>query len=299
MEHPLTSPSRTAQETSTPPAVQIRALTRRQGSFTLGPLDLTVPTGSVVGFIGPNGAGKTTTLKALLGIVPSDSGSIRVLGAPPGHAMDRIGVVFDSPALVPDWTPPVAARCLSRFHTHWDDQTFARLLARFEVPAHTCVKDLSRGQGLKLSLALALAHDPQLLVLDEPTSGIDPVARLDLLDVLRDFMVDPTHSVIFSTHITSDLERIADRLHLIARGRTVFEGSLDELGEQWAIMRAPLEDLDAAARAALVGARTTRSGTVEALVATTNTALFPSGAVIEEVTLDEAVAAFTRSTKEH
>ena len=167
------------------------------------------------------------------------------------------------------------------------------------MPERTHAKDLSRGQGLKLSLALALAHDPELLVLDEPTSGIDPVARLDILDVLRDFMVDPGHSILFSTHITSDLERIADRLHVIARGRTVFDGSLDELGEHWAIVRAPLEDLDAGTRAALVGARTTRSGTLEALVATSDTALFPRSALIEEVALDEAVAAFTRSTKEH
>ena len=299
MEHPLTSPTDPPVVTAGAPAVDMRGVTRRQGSFTLGPLDLTVPTGSVVGFVGPNGAGKTTTLKALLGIAPIDAGSIRVLGAPPGVAMDRIGVALDSPTLAPGWTPRTAGRCLSRFHPHWDDERFTRLLSRFEVPAHTRVKDLSRGEGLKLSLALALAHAPELLVLDEPTSGIDPVARLDVLDVLRDFMVDPTHSILFSTHITSDLERIADRLHVIAEGRTVFEGSLDELGERWAIVRAPIDDLDARAGSALVGPRTTRSGTVEALLATADTALIPATAVIEQVSLDEAVAAFTRSTKEH
>lgn len=298
MEHPLTSPATTAGATDAL-ALDIRGLTRHQGTFTLGPLDLTVPTGSVVGLVGPNGAGKTTAIKALLGVVPFDSGSIRVLGSAPGQAMDRIGVTLDTPTLAPDWTPLQAARCISRFHARWDEKTFTHLLTRFEVPERTHAKDLSRGQGLKLSLALALAHDPELLVLDEPTSGIDPVARLDILDVLRDFMVDPGHSILFSTHITSDLERIADRLHVIARGRTVFDGSLDELGEHWAIVRAPLEDLDAGARAALVGARTTRSGTLEALVATSDTALFPRSALIEEVALDEAVAAFTRSTKEH
>ena len=299
MERPLTSPIASSPGTVDALAIDMRGVTRHQGSFTLGPLDLRVPTGEVLGFVGPNGAGKTTTIKTLLGIVPTDSGSLRVLGGPPDRAMARTGVALDSPTLAPGWSAPQAAKALQRFYPTWNTQTFTTLLTRFEVPTHTRVKDLSRGEGLKLSLALALAHDPDLLVLDEPTSGIDPVARLDILDVLRDFMVDPTHSILFSTHITSDLERIADRLHVIARGHTVFEGTLDELGEQWAIARAPREDLDTRARSALVGARTTRSGTVEALVATTDTALLPRSAVLDEVTLDEAVAAFTRSTKEH
>lgn len=299
MERPLTSPLASPPDDVAPLAIDMRGILRHQGAFTLGPLDFRVPTGEVVGFVGPNGAGKTTTIKALLGIVSTDSGSLRVLGAPPGGAMARIGVALDSPTLSPEWTAPRAAAALSRFYSTWSTTTFTDLLTRFSVPPHTRVKDLSRGQGLKLSLALALAHDPELLVLDEPTSGIDPVARLDILDVLRDFMVDPTHSVLFSTHITSDLERIADRLHVIADGRTVFEGSLDELGEHWAIVRAPEDDLDARARSALVGARTTRSGIVEALVPTTDTALLPRSAVLDEVSLDEAVAAFTRSTKEH
>ena len=157
-------------------AIRLDAVVRRQGTFTLGPLDMTVPTGLVTGFVGPNGAGKTTAIKAMLGMVGIDAGSISVLGGAPGTRHGRIGVVLDCLALSRDWTAVSAARSLGRFYPDWDQGLLDDLLTRLDVPPRVKIKDLSRGQGVKLALALALAHRPELLILDEPTSGLDPVA---------------------------------------------------------------------------------------------------------------------------
>ena len=167
---------------------------------------MTVPSGLVTGFVGPNGAGKTTAIKAMLGMVGIDAGSISVLDGAPGTRHGRIGVVLDSLALSRDWTAVSAARSLGRFYPDWDQGLLDDLLVRLDVPARVKVKNLSRGQGVKLQLALALAHRPELLILDEPTSGLDPVARLEVLDILHDFLVaEGADGASFSTHITSDL----------------------------------------------------------------------------------------------
>ncbi|MCI1788410.1 MAG: ABC transporter ATP-binding protein [Actinomyces sp.] len=276
-------------------AISLEGVTRRQGSFALGPLDVVVPRGLVTGFVGPNGAGKTTTIRTILGMASPDAGVIDVLGAPPGTRQDRLGVVLDTLALAPGWTPLAAARVLSRFYPAWNDVRMRDLLRRFEIPAETRVSDLSRGQRVKLGLALALAHDPELLVLDEPTSGLDPVARLDVLDVFREFMVDPTHTVLFSTHVLSDLDRIADRLVVICSGRIAFAGTPDALAETYAMVRGARDDLTPRAAASLIGARLSPSGTFEGLIRTCDTALFPPSALIESPALDEAVAAWTRN----
>lgn len=275
-------------------AISLDSVTRAQGPFTLGPLDMHVPTGLVTGFVGPNGAGKTTTIKAILGMVGTDAGTIRVLGDAPGTHHQRIGVVLDSVPLAREWTAVTAARALRGFYPCWDDPTYTDLLRRLAVPEDVRVRSLSRGEGVKLQLALALAHQPDLLVLDEPTSGLDPVARLDVLDVLREFLVEEGRSILLSTHITADLERIADHLHVLVAGHTRFAGPLSELTEVWALVRGPARSLTSEAEAALVGTRLTSGGTFEGLVATSDTALFGPEVVMEAPALDEAVAALTR-----
>ena len=278
-------------------AIRLDAVVRTQGSFTLGPLDMTVPVGMVTGFVGPNGAGKTTAIKAMLGMVGIDAGSISVLGGAPGIRHGRIGVVLDRLALSRDWTAVSAARSLERFYPDWDRDLLDDLLARLDVPARVKVKDLSRGQGVKLQLALALAHHPELLILDEPTSGLDPVARLEVLDVFRDFLIEEGRTILFSTHITSDLERIADHLHIIGGGRTCFEGPMTDLAEQWAMARGPVSALTPEAEAALVGARRGSAGTFSGLIRVSDTAAFGPDVLIEAPSTDEAVAAMTRDSR--
>lgn len=275
-------------------AIRLDAVVRRQGTFTLGPLDMTVPAGMVTGFVGPNGAGKTTAIKAMLGMVGIDAGSISVLDGAPGARRDRIGVVLDAVALPREWTAVSAARNLERFYPDWDRDLLDDLLTRLDVPARVKVKDLSRGQGVKLQLALALAHRPELLILDEPTSGLDPVARLEVLDILSDFLIAEGRTVLFSTHITSDLERIADHLRVIGAGRTRFAGTLPDLVEQWAMARGPVSALTPEAEAALVGTRRNGAGAFSGLIRTADTAVFGPDVLIEPPSIDEAVVAMTR-----
>lgn len=275
-------------------AIRLDAVVRRQGTFTLGPLDMTVPAGLVTGFVGPNGAGKTTAIKAMLGMVGIDTGSISVLDGAPGARRDRIGVVLDAVALPREWTAVSAARNLERFYPDWDRDLLDDLLTRLDVPARVKVKDLSRGQGVKLQLALALAHRPELLILDEPTSGLDPVARLEVLDILSDFLIAEGRTVLFSTHITSDLERIADHLRVIGAGRTRFAGTLPDLVEQWAMARGPVSALTPEAEAALVGTRRNGAGAFSGLIRTADTAVFGPDVLIEPPSIDEAVVAMTR-----
>lgn len=275
-------------------AIRLDAVVRRQGTFTLGPLDMTVPAGLVTGFVGPNGAGKTTAIKAMLGMVGIDAGSISVLDGAPGARRDRIGVVLDCLALSRDWTAVSAARSLGRFYPDWDQDLLDDLLTRLDVPPRVKIKDLSRGQGVKLQLALALAHRPELLILDEPTSGLDPVARLEVLDILRDFLIAEGRTVLFSTHITSDLERIADHLHIIGAGRTRFAGTLPDLVEQWAMARGPVSALTPEAEAALTGTRRNGAGAFAGLIRTADTAVFGPDVLIEPPSIDEAVVAMTR-----
>ena len=275
-------------------AIRLDAVVRRQGTFTLGPLDMTVPAGMVTGFVGPNGAGKTTAIKAMLGMVGIDAGSISVLGGAPGARRDRSGVVLDAVALPREWTAVSAARHLERFYPDWDRDLLDDLLTRLDVPARVKVKDLSRGQGVKLQLALALAHRPELLILDEPTSGLDPVARLEVLDILSDFLIAEGRTVLFSTHITSDLERIADHLRVIGAGRIRFAGTLPDLVEQWAMARGPVSALTPEAEAALVGTRRNGTGAFSGLIRTADTAVFGPDVLIEPPSIDEAVVAMTR-----
>ena len=302
-EHGVTAPAPGADGGPGPgrpdpsPAVRLDAVVRRQGAFTLGPLDMSVPSGLVTGFVGPNGAGKTTAIKAMLGMVGIDAGSISVLGGAPGARHGRIGVVLDRLALSRDWTAVSAARSLERFYPDWDRDLLDDLLTRLDVPARVKIKDLSRGQGVKLQLALALAHRPELLILDEPTSGLDPVARLDVLDVLRDFLVEEGRTILFSTHITSDLEQIADHLHIIGAGRTRFAGPLTDLTEQWAMARGPVSALTPAAEAALTGTRRNGAGAFSGLIRVSDTAAFGPDVVVEPPSIEEAVAAMTRGPR--
>jgi ABC-2 type transport system ATP-binding protein len=181
-------------------------------------------------------------------------------------------------------------------YTQWDETYFQQLLERFDVPAGNRVNELSRGQSVKLSLAMALAHRPELLVLDEPSSGLDPVARRDLADILREFMLDPNHTVLFSTHITPDLDDLADHIIVLTAGRVAYTGLLDELHERFAVVRgrAPFPEN---ARPATIGLRLESSGAYEALIRTDDTALFGSDAMIEAASTDDVVVHFAEQAR--
>lgn len=277
-------------------AVRARGLSSARGTFRLHSLDFELPTGLVMGFVGPNGAGKTTTLRSLLGLLPTPAGQVELFdGLAPGSAAshERIGVVLDQPSVSPDWRVAGLNRRLGRFYASWDAQRFGELLARFDLDPTARVGTLSRGQGVKLSLALALAHHPSLLVLDEPTGGLDPVSRADVVDLLREFVVDETHSVLFSTHITSDLDNLADLILVIDSGRLAYSGSLEGLHEEFAVVRGA-EELSDEANRTVLGLR--RNGSrFEGLIRTTATPLFGPSTVIDTASTDDVVVHLARN----
>ncbi len=237
-EHIAYAPAASPLDGGANDLLRIRGLSKRYDGFDLRDVDLSVPAGSVVGFVGSNGAGKTTTVKAVLGLVYPDSGSIELFGRNVGEhasakavkqAKQRVGVVFDTCSFPDEMTLDSVGKIMSYSYETWSAADFEQRLAQFGLPKAKLVKDLSRGMSMKLSLACALAHDPDLLILDEATAGLDPLARDEALDLLRDYMRDERHGILMSSHITSDLEKIADYIVCIDDGRIVFSVEKDAI----------------------------------------------------------------------
>lgn len=227
-------------------AICIRGLCKHYEDFSLENLDLTVPTGSIVGFVGENGAGKTTTLKAIFGAIRTDGGSIEVLGCTDPDRLDKsqIGVVMEDSFFYETLTPRQVNSIMKSLQPGWDSAEFARLLHNYQLPEKKLIKDMSKGMRMKFRLATALAHKPKLLILDEATSGLDPVVRGEVLDYLRDYIQDESHSVLMSSHITSDLEKVADSIAYLHKGRLLFQMDRDELLEKYGVLRCSPEQLE-------------------------------------------------------
>ncbi len=227
-------------------AICIRGLCKHYEDFSLENLDLTVPTGTIVGFVGENGAGKTTTLKAIFGAIRTDGGSIEVLGCTDPNRLDKsqIGVVMEDSFFYETLTPRQVNSIMKSLQPGWDSAEFARLLHDYQLPEKKLIKDMSKGMRMKFRLATALAHRPKLLILDEATSGLDPVVRGEVLDYLRDYIQDESHSVLMSSHITSDLEKVADSIAYLHKGRLLFQMDRDELLEKYGVLRCSPEQLE-------------------------------------------------------
>lgn len=240
--------------------IEARGLTKHYDGFSLEGVDLAANEGEVVGFVGQNGAGKSTTIKALLGLIRVDGGEGSVLGTPSDEltrasgsaTKERVGVVFDTVSLPGHlWVADVGRIYASAFAS-WDAHRFSQLTRDLGLDPKKAVKDLSRGMGMKLSLACALAHDPQVLILDEATAGLDPMARDEALERLRDFVAQPGHAILMSSHITSDLERIADRIVCIDAGRIVFDLEKDAITDSAGVARCRVADLERIASSGMV-----------------------------------------------
>lgn len=217
--------------------LNIQNLSKHYDGFDLSDISFSVPAGSVVGFIGANGAGKTTTIKAALGIIQPSSGSISLFGHPSktmssssdASIKQRIGIVLDAVSFPDNISVADAATIMKASYSNWDQALFDTYRQDFNLDSKKKVKELSRGMGMKLSLACALSHHPDLLILDEATAGLDPMARDETLDILRAFIDDENHGILISSHITSDLEKIADYIVCIDDGRLVFSVEKDTI----------------------------------------------------------------------
>ena len=239
------------------PILELRGVTKHYPGFSLRDVSFSLPRGYVCGLIGPNGAGKTTLVKMILGLVRPEAGELRVCGADPVTAeravKDRIGFVHEVPAYYEHLRVGAIASIVRPFYSRWDQPLFEALVREFEVPMGTWFGSLSRGTRTKAALALALAHHAELLVLDEPTAGLDPVFRRSLLERLAAYVGDGRASVLFSTHITGDLERMADYITFIRDGRLVFSSTREEVFDRWFVVKGDPRTLDDSVRQALAG----------------------------------------------
>ena len=221
-------------------ALCVTNLSKSFEDFTLQNISFSIPTGSVMGLIGKNGSGKTTTIKLILNLLKCQTGSVSVLGMDhikqEQEFKERIGVVFDSHFFVDEWKMSDVEKSMGMFYKNWNRRIFYRYLSDFNIGKNKRVKELSKGMQMKLMLACSFSHKAELLILDEPTSGLDPVSRDELLDILADYTEDQNHSVLFSTHITPDLNKIADSITFINNGKLLYTGEKEDFTEMYLIV---------------------------------------------------------------
>lgn len=221
--------------------LEVRNLTKHYNTFSLKGVNLQVPKGSIVGFIGENGAGKTTTIKAIIGAIQREQGDIRLFGQPVGANFEDvkqdIGVVMEGSFFYEDFTARQVEKVLKGLYRKWDSKKFAHYLQKFKLPSDKKIKEFSKGMRMKLSLSIALSYDAKLLILDEPTSGLDPVVRNEILDEFLEFIQDEERGILLSSHITTDLEKIADYITFIHDGEIIFTEMKDDLIYNYGLLK--------------------------------------------------------------
>lgn len=219
------------------PLLEVKGLSKSYSDFQLKNVDLTLPAGTIMGFMGRNGAGKSTTIQAVMDLIKPDEGDIRILGMSMAEneiaVKDQVGYVSDTPILNNAWTVERTLKFVRHFYTNWDERMVDTYLKRFDIPLMKKVADLSKGMKVKFSLILAISHQPKLLLLDEPTSGLDPVIREEVLELLLEFLQDEERGVLFSSHITSDVEKIADVVTFIDDGNIFISEDKEELLDRY------------------------------------------------------------------
>ncbi|MDF2724111.1 MAG: transporter ATP-binding protein [Paenibacillus sp.] len=226
-------------------AVEFRQFTKRNGEFLLDNLSFHIQSGYITGLIGPNGSGKTTLIRSIMNLIRPDHGEVRVLGQSyrdkERDIKRRIGFVYDEDFFYNHLTVNEMKKIVASFYPTWNESAFRKYVQDFQLPERRKIRDLSKGMKTKFALAAALAHEPDLLIMDEPTSGLDPVFRREVLSILSEYIQDGSRSVLFSTHISADLERIADFIVYIRDGRLMFCGSKEELIDSYMLVKGPLE----------------------------------------------------------
>jgi len=246
-------------------ALEIRNLTKRYKGFTLDHINFSLPCGCIMGLVGENGAGKTTTIKLILDAVRRDEGTVTILGEDnrknTNLLKEELGVVMDDAGLPQCLTPEQVGRVMRGTFQNWDDDIYAGMLRRLSVPEKKSYKELSRGMRMKLWIAIALSHHAKLLIFDEATSGLDPVVRDDVLDILNEFTRDEEHAVLLSSHIISDLEKVCDYIAFLHKGRLLLCEEKDMLMEKYGTLYCSREQLAQLDPSAVIGKKITPYGT--------------------------------------
>ena len=275
--------------------LKVENLNKSYGDFSLADVNFSLPEGCITGFIGVNGAGKTTTLRTLLGLTKKQSGNIQFFGLDmeknEKKIKDRIGIVLDDGCFYEELSLAEMKSIISSAYTEWSEQDFKRYMDMFSLDPKQKINTLSKGMKMKYALALALSHNAELLIMDEPTNGLDPLVRSQLLKVLADYMDNSGKGVFFSTHITSDLDKIADMLIMINNGRVVFQEEKDNLLDTYRIVKGDVKALTDDVRKLFLSISETAFGFtgVTKQIAEVQS-LFPD-AVIERPTIEDIMLA--------
>ena len=268
-------------------AIEIRQLRKSYPGFDLGPLDLNLPQGCIMGLIGENGAGKTTTIRLILDMLQRDGGSIRLLGRGDGEDVmltrEETGVVLDEVGCPECFNTRQVNHVMRLTYKNWDEAAYREYLRRFDLPEGKQFKDFSRGMKMKLGIAVALSHKPRLLILDAPTSGLDPVVRDEVVELFSEFTRDESHSILISSHIVSDLEKLCDYIAFLHKGQLLLCEAKDLLLSEYCILRCTAAELNALPKAAVKGRKENTYG-VTAIV---RRDAAPVGANISPIRIEE------------
>lgn len=275
-------------------ALEIKGLCKQYTGFALDNVSFSLPRGAVMGFIGENGAGKTTTIKAVLNLIRRDAGEIRVLGMDnirdERAVKERIGVVLEDGCFLNTMNARQVDTLMGKAYQNWNPEQFFGFIRRFGIDENKKIKDYSKGMRMKISIAAALSHGAELLLMDEPTSGLDPVVRDEVLDLFYDFMQDEGHAILLSSHITSDLDKIADYITFIHGGRVALSEPRDELLDTYGVLRCTADQLAALEPRAVRAKRMGAFG-CEALVRRDGV---PQGWPVEPVNIEQIMLFLTR-----
>lgn len=281
-------------------AIEINELTKKYKGFTLDKITFTLPQGCVLGLIGENGAGKSTIIKTMLGITHSDRGSIKVLGkemngnANQGTVKNDMGVVLDDVGFPSMMRLPQIGKVLANSYNDWDGRLFEDYLKRFDLPKNKAFGDFSKGMKIRAGLAAALSHNAKLLILDEPTSGLDPLVRDELIDLLCDYTRDESHSILISSHIVSDLEKLCDYIAFLHKGKLMLCEEKDTLLERYGLLHTSPEKLAELDQSAIMGSKITNYG-AEAIV---DRQLVPSNFELSQIGIEDLFIFMAKERKE-
>ncbi|MEW9121112.1 MAG: ABC transporter ATP-binding protein [Thermotaleaceae bacterium] len=272
--------------------LELEGICKSYKDFNLNNISFELKKGYIMGFIGPNGSGKTTTIKLVMNLIKRDAGNIRVFGMDSieheASIKNRIGFVYDENYFFEELTLLEMKNIIVPFYKNWDEQVFLKYIADFNLPLKNKIKTLSKGMRMKYSLALALSHHAELIIMDEPTSGLDPIFRNELLGILASLMEDENKGILFSTHITTDLDKIADYITFIHKGEIVFTLPKEEISDNYGIVKGRKELLDSDLRKEFVGMRESNYG-FEGLTKnmTSMKKRFREEAIIERASLED------------
>lgn len=266
-------------------ALELHGVQKTYPGFTLGPIDLTLPGGTVCGLIGENGAGKSTTIKLILDMIDREAGTVKLFGQEEITPLAKadIGVVMGGEGIPTCLTAPQVGQVMAGIYPNWDTDAYTELCRRFDLPENKRYGDYSTGMKMKQCLAVAFSHHPKLLLLDEATNGLDPVVRDELIDLLLDFVRDENHAILISSHIVSDLEKLCDTIAFLHKGKLLLCEDKDTLREEYALWHGTVAQLEELAPDVVVSQRVTPYG-AEALVKRDGV---PTGSALTPVSIEE------------